>query len=195
MKITDEMRDQMLFKVNVLRMTAADAGRGLGCSTRTVTVTCRVFEAVRRKEWDALRELYSTGKVGLNTLCWAELRTRVEVPKAIRQELEDMQQRLKEKYDAPKEQAKPEPPKVAAPETAPAGPKMHIPEASAETGWQTRIKVTPDEVCMMVYFNGVKTVEGWSKVKGDKELDLMQAISYAAHMCYKIVEQRKLGGR
>lgn len=195
MKITDEMRDRMIFSVNVLGTSATEVGRSLGCSTRTVTVTCRVFEAVRRKEWDALRELYSTGKVGLNTLCWAELRTRVEVPKVIRQELEDMQQRLKAKYDAPKEPAKPETPKVAAPETAPAGPKMHIPEASAETGWQTRIKVTPDKVCMMVYFNGMEVVQGWSKVKGDKELDLMQAISYAAHMCYKIVEQRKLGGR
>ena len=166
MKITDEMRDQMLFKVNVLGMTAADVGRELGISGGAVGVACRVFEAVR-----------------------------VKVPEALKKELAEFQQALRSKYEAPKEPAKPEPPKVAAPETAPAGPKMHIPEASAETGWQTRIKVTPDKVCMMVYFNGMEVVQGWSKVKGDKELDLMQAISYAAHMCYKIVEQRKLGGR
>lgn len=88
----------------------------------------------------------------------------------------------------------PEPPKkpVATPEEAPTGQKIHIPAATAETGWQTRIKVKPDRLCMTVYFNGVPVVEGHSRVRGDKELDLMQAISYAAHMCFKIAEQKKL---
>lgn len=48
---------------------------------------------------------------------------------------------------------------------------------------------------MKIYFNGVKQVEGFSRIKENKELALVQAISYAAHMCYKIVEQRKLGGK
>ena len=48
---------------------------------------------------------------------------------------------------------------------------------------------------MTVYFNGVAVCEGHSRIKENKELALMQAISYAAHMCYKITEQKKLGGR
>lgn len=201
MKVTDEMRDRMLFNVNVLGASGAEAGRGLGVSGRSVMVTCHVFEAVRKKDWVALREMYETAKLGLNVVEWAESRTRVKVPEALKKELAEAQQRLKEKYEAPKEpvkpepEPKPEPPKTVAPETAPAGPKMHIPAASAETGWQTRIKVQPDKVCMTVYFNGMEVVQGWSKVKGDRELDLMQAISYAAHMCYKITEQKKLGSR
>lgn len=196
MKVTDEMRDRMLFMVNVLGTSAAEAGRSLGCSGRAVSVTCYVFEAVRKEDWNELREMYANNKMGLNTVEWAESRTRVEVPKALKHELGELQQRLKEKYSAPKEPApEPKPEPVPAPETAPTGPKTFIPAPSAELGWQTRIKVQPDKVCMMVYFNGMEVVQGWSKVKGDKELDLMQAISYAAHMCYKIVEQKKLGGR
>lgn len=195
MKITDEMRDQMLFRVNVLGVSAADVGQELGCSGRTVAKTRDVFEAVRDKDWEALRGMYSVGKLGLNTLRWAESRTRVEVPATLRHELGEMQQKLKAKYEAPKEEEPQKPEPVAAPEATPTGPKMHIPAASAETGWQTRIKVAPDRLCMMVYFNGVLVEEGWSRVKGNKELGLMQAISYAAHMVYKNAEQRKLGGR
>lgn len=49
MKVTDEMRDRMLFMVNVLGTSAAEAGRSLGCSGRAVSVTCNVFEAVRKR--------------------------------------------------------------------------------------------------------------------------------------------------
>ena len=32
----------------------------------------------------------------------------------------------------------------------------------------------------------------WSKIKDDSELSVIQAISYAAHMCYKLQEQKEL---
>lgn len=32
------------------------------------------------------------------------------------------------------------------------------------------------------------------RIKGKKEVDLIQAISYAAHMCYKQAEQKELEG-
>lgn len=32
----------------------------------------------------------------------------------------------------------------------------------------------------------------YSKIKGNTDLDLMQAISYAAHMMYKLAEQEVL---
>ena len=86
----------------------------------------------------------------------------------------------------------PKPPAPPKPEK----PKTVIPPASAETGWQTRIKVAPDKVHFMVYFNGMEVVTGSSWIKEPrKELQLMQAISYAAHIAYKLMEQKVLQGR
>lgn len=39
---------------------------------------------------------------------------------------------------------------------------------------------------------GREICKAYSKVKGTRELDLMQAISYAAHMMYKFAEQKEL---
>lgn len=87
----------------------------------------------------------------------------------------------------------PKPKKVEPPKPAP----TVIPDASAEQGWQTRIKVTPDRLEMTVYFNGLEEITGYSYIKGNREIDLFQAISYASHMCYKLAEQRmlKAGGK
>lgn len=203
MRVTNEQRDNMVFAALTLGQTTKTIAEEVGCSELTVKMTVRVFDLVRREAWDELRGLYvRNAKLGVNILEWAQARLRVNIPKELVRECTDAQLSLGAKYRAAAEKtepAKPEPvkaePKAAAPEAAPAGPKMHIPAVSAEIGWQTRIKVSPDRVCMAVYFNGVQVVEGWSRVKGNKELDLMQAISYAAHMCYKITEQKKLGCR
>lgn len=93
-------------------------------------------------------------------------------------------------FNLPAGSFKPKPPEPPKPKE---NPKTFIPPASAETGWQTRIRVQPDRVHFMVYFNGMEEVVGSSFIKEPrKELQLMQAISYAAHMAYKIVEQRTL---
>ena len=64
----------------------------------------------------------------------------------------------------------------------------------AATGpWSLDLTVKPDRVRVSVRFNGAETFSGWSNIRGKTELDLMQAISYAAHMCYKQAEQKNLG--
>lgn len=61
-------------------------------------------------------------------------------------------------------------------------------------GYATSINVYPNKVRFAVIFNGVEIFHAYSKVKGHKEVDLVQAISYAAHMCYKQAEQNDLEG-
>lgn len=206
-KIFDDQRDEILTRVLAFREPTKDISGALNISCSVITRTVATFRAVQDMDWKELVRLFGTSTPGITTLDWAARRARVKIPadvfdecKRLADEKTGAATRARnaqetEKPEPAKPEPKPEPPKVAAPETAPTGPKIHIPAASAETGWQTRIKVQPDKVCMMVYFNGMEVVQGWSKVKGDKELDLMQSISYAAHMCYKIVEQKKLGGR
>lgn len=61
-------------------------------------------------------------------------------------------------------------------------------------GYATSINVYPNKVRFAIIFNGAEIFHAYSKVKGHKEVDLIQAISYAAHMCYKQAEQKELEG-
>ena len=54
------------------------------------------------------------------------------------------------------------------------------------------LDVSPEKVVLHMYFQGTEICKAYSKVKGTRELDLMQAISYAAHMMYKVAEQKEL---
>lgn len=54
------------------------------------------------------------------------------------------------------------------------------------------LDVSPEKVVLHMYFQGTEICKAYSKVKGTRELDLMQAISYAAHMMYKFAEQKEL---
>lgn len=54
------------------------------------------------------------------------------------------------------------------------------------------LDVTPDVVVLHMYFQGTEICRAASKVKGRREVDLMQAVSYAAHMMYKFTEQKEL---
>lgn len=42
---------------------------------------------------------------------------------------------------------------------------------------------------------GIKIDGAYARINGDTETKLIQAISYAAHMCYKQAEQRELGDK
>ena len=54
------------------------------------------------------------------------------------------------------------------------------------------LDVSPERVVLHMYFQGTEICKAVSKVKGTREVDLMQAISYAAHMMYKFAEQKAL---
>lgn len=190
-KITDETRDKILFDVAVLGATQKETAEKFGCTVQTVSQQTLVFNKVKARDFEGIKSMMRSGNVGINLVEWAILRTKAEPPKGFIDEL--VRIRVERVATATKKaETVKEPPKPENPVT---GAKTFIPAPSAELGWQTRIEVKPDRLCMKIYFNGVQQVEGFSQIKANKELALVQAISYAAHMCYKIVEQRKLGGK
>lgn len=64
------------------------------------------------------------------------------------------------------------------------------PEPTPE--WSAAIEVSGDRLKMTVSHNGEELVYGKSYVQDTDDLGMMQAISYAAHMCYKMVQQRSM---
>jgi len=61
-------------------------------------------------------------------------------------------------------------------------------------GWSNTLSVnmTAGIVSLAFFKDGEKIASGRAKVFGNTDHDIMQAISYAAHMCYKFSEQREL---
>lgn len=69
-------------------------------------------------------------------------------------------------------------------------PPKQNPEPTPE--WSAEITVDGDRLKMTVLHNGEELVYGKSYVQDTDDLGMMQAISYAAHMCYKMVQQRSM---
>lgn len=57
-------------------------------------------------------------------------------------------------------------------------------------GYSVKLDVYLKKVRFAVLFNGEEIIHAWSSIRGARELDLMQSISYAAHMCYKQKEMK-----
>ena len=87
---------------------------------------------------------------------------------------------------------KPEPPKVKEEQLS-----IESMSEKPREGYWTDLKVFPDKVKFTIYFraNGtdIEVTKAFSKIKDNSELAIVQAISYAAHMCYKFAEQNRLG--
>lgn len=58
--------------------------------------------------------------------------------------------------------------------------------------YTVQIEVSKTKLHMTLLFGGKELYSTYSRIKGDSELDLMQAISYAAHLMYKLAEQEEL---
>lgn len=190
-RIDNDTRQRIVTGVLMFGKTQAKVAEELDVNYATVNSIVTMFGLVKDGDYAHLEKRAISSKWGIEGIRWAFSVLGKTVP-------EDMLDRIYTTTKKNRVLTKEEPksaPDVTVPEEPPTGAKIHIPAASAETGWQTRIKVKPDRLSMTVYFNGVPVVEGFSRIRGDKELDLMQAISYAAHMCYKISEQKKLCGR
>lgn len=54
------------------------------------------------------------------------------------------------------------------------------------------LDVRKDKLHMALTFGDQELYAAWSRIKGDTELDLLQAVSYAAHLMYKLAEQQAL---
>ena len=84
---------------------------------------------------------------------------------------------------------KPEPPK---PEPEPE-PNVML-AVGNEKGWTNTLYVnhTAKIVSLAFFKDGIKVASGRAKIFDETERGIMQAISYAAHMCYKFSEQKEL---
>lgn len=74
-------------------------------------------------------------------------------------------------------------------ETPPKTEAQHAPGGRYSLTLQTK----PDRIRLALCDGGKEISYAWSKLRGSSELDLAQAISYAAHLIYKFSEQRTLG--
>lgn len=63
-----------------------------------------------------------------------------------------------------------------------------------KNGWDCVIRVNPDTkvALMTIYKDGAALTSSRSRIRGKSDLEIMQSISYAAHMCYKNIEQKAL---
>lgn len=61
-------------------------------------------------------------------------------------------------------------------------------------GYQVKLDIHPDRLKMSMTYQGETMYDAWSYIKGNTELDLIQAVSYAAHLIYKKAEQAELEG-
>ena len=201
-RLSNETRFGIVTDYFVFGMKQIDIAMKYGCTQASVYSVTTMFNLVKEEQYAELKECALSRSWGVEGIKWAFNALNKIPPIGY---INDLEKSLKAKRAGrqtapePKEEHKAEPDtnlvEVVAPEEPPNGTKINIPAPTAETGWQTRIKVKPDRLTMTVYFNGVAVCEGHSRIKENKELALMQAISYAAHMCYKITEQKKLGGR
>ena len=57
-------------------------------------------------------------------------------------------------------------------------------------GYSVKLAVYRKKVRFAILFNGEEIIHAWSSIRGARELDIMQSISYAAHMCYKQKEMK-----
>ena len=80
----------------------------------------------------------------------------------------------------------PDPPKTAQPPEPKAAPQ------AKQMGYALRLQVTDKQVFLPLEHDGEKVGSAYSRRKDSSELALTQAISYAAHMIYKLYEQQTL---
>ena len=67
-------------------------------------------------------------------------------------------------------------------------------EPKSDIDCAAKIFVRGDTLRLTFMCNGQNDIVASSLIKGDGFLDFVKAFSYAAHMCYKLAEQRELNG-
>lgn len=57
------------------------------------------------------------------------------------------------------------------------------------SGYELSVDVRLGKLCTKMSYQGNVMYEAWAYIKGNTETDLMQAVSYAAHLMYKKAEE------
>lgn len=74
--------------------------------------------------------------------------------------------------------------------------KSQEPKKEKDEGiYSISLDVYHDKLRMALKFHDDEIIAAWAKIMGDTEQDLVKSVSYAAHMMYKMVEQKDLGGK
>ena len=60
-------------------------------------------------------------------------------------------------------------------------------------GYSVELQIRPDRVKFSLLHNGTEMYSAFARIQGEREVDLVKAISYAAHLCYKFAEQKDIG--
>lgn len=100
-------------------------------------------------------------------------------------------------YDLPQDALTPDPATATAQD--PAAPQIAATPTTSRIGYWTDTKIYPNKVKFSLMFSeqgvDIEVAHAYSCINGGNELALAQAISYAAHMVYKMVEQKTLDKR
>lgn len=80
----------------------------------------------------------------------------------------------------------PEPPKAAQP------PEPKGTQQGGQDGYALRLLTSDKQVFLLLEHDGEKVGSAYAKRKDTSEMALVQSISYAAHMIYKLYEQQML---
>lgn len=83
-----------------------------------------------------------------------------------------------------KKEHTPEP--FVAPSQSSRTPREH------EDGYWLNLRYSPTSVKVQVMYKDESIIGAVAKIKDNTQLDFVQAISYASHMCYKFLEQKEL---
>lgn len=89
--LTGAVRDKILFDVTVLGVPAEEEAVALGIVPQSVYNTILTFERVKARDWDAIKESYTTSKRGINCLEWAIARANATPPPGFVDELAALQ--------------------------------------------------------------------------------------------------------
>ena len=65
-------------------------------------------------------------------------------------------------------------------------------EAGREVGYSLQLLVHPEKVETVLKKDGVERYRAYAWLKGEREMDLLQAVSYSTHMLYKMAEQKEM---
>ena len=82
--------------------------------------------------------------------------------------------------------------KEHTPEPFVAPPQSSRTPREHEDGYWLNLRYSPTSVKVQVMYKDESIIGAVAKIKGNTQLDFVQAISYASHMCYKFLEQKEL---
>lgn len=81
---------------------------------------------------------------------------------------------------------------VVQKQNPPAAPKKTPP---SNAGYSVEVQLTDKTARFLVYKDGKLLESAYAAILDSSEISIMQAISYAAHMCYKFNQQKVLAAK